>query len=183
MRYSFFILYFFTIYLGAIAKDYYKTLGIQKSASDRDIKKAFRKLAMKYHPDKNKEEGAEDKFKDVAEAYEVLSDPDKRKQYDMQGFDGFSKTQGSPYQFDLNQFMKQFQTGFNFDFGDSNVRMQRPSAKMGKHGFFNFDDFFNDDLFGDDFGASFFTAKSHSSSCKTVTKKVGNVVQTYTTCS
>ena len=67
MRYSFFILYFFTIYLGAIAKDYYKTLGIQKSASDRDIKKAFRKLAMKYHPDKNKEEGAEDKFKDVAE--------------------------------------------------------------------------------------------------------------------
>lgn len=54
-------------------KDYYKILGIQKTATEKEIKKAFRKLALKYHPDKNKEKGAEDKFKDIAEAYEILS--------------------------------------------------------------------------------------------------------------
>ncbi|CAD6197234.1 unnamed protein product [Caenorhabditis auriculariae] len=71
-----------------MGKDYYKTLGVAKDASDDEIKKAYRKMALKYHPDKNKEEGAEAKFKDIAEAYEVLSDPKRREVYNMYGEDG-----------------------------------------------------------------------------------------------
>ena len=71
-----------------MGKDYYKILGIPKTASDDDIKKSYRKLALKYHPDKNKAAGAEDKFKEVAEAYEVLSDKKKREIYDKYGEEG-----------------------------------------------------------------------------------------------
>jgi len=71
-----------------MGKDYYKILGISKGASDDDIKKAYRKLALKYHPDKNKEAGAEEKFKEVAEAYEILSDPKKKEIFDKYGEDG-----------------------------------------------------------------------------------------------
>ncbi len=67
-------------------KDYYKTLGVDKSATQPEIKKKFRKLAIKYHPDKNPDDaGSEAKFKDVNEAYEVLGDPEKRKKYDELG--------------------------------------------------------------------------------------------------
>jgi DnaJ-class molecular chaperone len=71
-----------------MGKDYYKILGISKSATDDEIKKAYRKLALKYHPDKNKAPGAEDKFKEVAEAYEVLSDKKKRDVFDQYGEEG-----------------------------------------------------------------------------------------------
>ncbi|KAL3290145.1 hypothetical protein HHI36_023509 [Cryptolaemus montrouzieri] len=71
-----------------MGKDYYKILGIAKGASDDDIKKAYRKLALKYHPDKNKAPGAEERFKEVAEAYEVLSDKKKRDIYDAYGESG-----------------------------------------------------------------------------------------------
>lgn len=71
-----------------MGKDYYKLLNLQKGASDDDIKKAYRKLALKYHPDKNKEPGAEEKFKEVAEAYEILSDPKKKEIFDKYGEDG-----------------------------------------------------------------------------------------------
>src|SRR5467141_5254176 len=68
-------------------KDYYETLGVKKSASAEDIRKAFRKLARKYHPDVNPgDKGAEEKFKALSEANEVLSDPKKRKIYDQIGF-------------------------------------------------------------------------------------------------
>lgn len=66
-------------------KDYYKTLGVSRDASREDINRAYRKLARKYHPDLNKEAGAEEKFKEISEAYEVLKDPDKRKKYDQLG--------------------------------------------------------------------------------------------------
>ena len=66
-------------------KDYYATLGVAKSASQEEIQRAYRKLARKYHPDINKASGAEDKFKDIGEAYEVLKDPDKRAKYDRYG--------------------------------------------------------------------------------------------------
>ncbi|KAK7493932.1 hypothetical protein BaRGS_00014814 [Batillaria attramentaria] len=69
------------------AEDYYKILGVKRSASQKDIKKAFRNLALKYHPDKNKDPDAEKKFVKIAKAYEVLSDKEKRKQYDMYGDD------------------------------------------------------------------------------------------------
>ncbi|XP_063221600.1 dnaJ protein homolog 1-like [Bacillus rossius redtenbacheri] len=71
-----------------MGKDYYKVLGLSKGASDDEIKKAYRKLALKFHPDKNKSPGAEEKFKDVAEAYEVLSDKKKRDIYDQFGEEG-----------------------------------------------------------------------------------------------
>ncbi|EKD70893.1 MAG: hypothetical protein ACD_46C00342G0004 [uncultured bacterium] len=66
-------------------KDYYKLLGIEKNASADDIKHAYRRLARKYHPDVSKESNAEEKFKDVQEAYEVLKDPEKRRAYDELG--------------------------------------------------------------------------------------------------
>jgi molecular chaperone DnaJ len=65
--------------------DYYKTLGVDKKASQDDIKKAYRKLARRYHPDTNKEAGAEERFKQISEAYDVLGDPEKRKAYDRGG--------------------------------------------------------------------------------------------------
>lgn len=80
-----------------MGKDYYKILGIAKGASDEEIKKAYRKLALKYHPDKNKDPSAEERFKEVAEAYEVLSDKKKRDIYDAHGEEGLKSggTRGS----------------------------------------------------------------------------------------
>jgi curved DNA-binding protein len=73
-----------------MAKDYYQVLGLKKGASAAEIKKAYRKLAMKHHPDRNKDDKkAEDRFKEISEAYAVLSDDEKRKQYDSFGADGF----------------------------------------------------------------------------------------------
>ena len=69
----------------ARSPDYYKTLGVDRKASADEIKKAYRKLARKYHPDTNKEAGAEERFKEISEAYDVLSDSEKRKKYDRGG--------------------------------------------------------------------------------------------------
>jgi DnaJ-class molecular chaperone len=72
--------------------DYYKTLGVDKNAPAEEIKKAFRKLAVKYHPDRNpNDKAAEDKFKEINEAYAVLSDPKKKEEYDTYGSSGFHK--------------------------------------------------------------------------------------------
>ena len=72
-------------------RDFYEILGVSKSANEAEIKKAYRKMALKYHPDKNPDDKAsEDKFKEAAEAYEVLSDSDKRAKYDRFGHAGMS---------------------------------------------------------------------------------------------
>ena len=68
-----------------MADELYKVLGVSKKASDEEIKKAYRKLAMKYHPDRNKEDGAAEKFTQINEAYAVLSDAEKRAHYDRFG--------------------------------------------------------------------------------------------------
>lgn len=72
----------------AMGKDYYKTLGIPKGSNEEEIKKAYRRMALRFHPDKNKDANAEEKFKEIAEAYEVLSDPKKRAVYDQLGEEG-----------------------------------------------------------------------------------------------
>lgn len=78
-----------------MGKDYYNVLGIQKGATEDEIKKAYRKQALRYHPDKNKSPKAEDKFKEIAEAYDVLSDPKKKDVYDRFGEEGL-KGGGTP---------------------------------------------------------------------------------------
>src|SRR5438552_4774073 len=72
----------------AVKRDYYEVLGVQRDASADDIRRAFRKLARQYHPDVNKDEGTTGRFKEVNEAYEVLSDAEKRRQYDRFGHAG-----------------------------------------------------------------------------------------------
>lgn len=81
-------------------KDYYEVLGVPKTASQDEIKSAFRKLAKKYHPDVSKEENAAEKFKEAQEAYAVLSDENKRKQYDQFGHAAFTNNQGGFSGFD-----------------------------------------------------------------------------------
>ena len=106
-------------------KDYYEVLGVKKDATDEEIKRSFRKLAKQYHPDVNKEPGAAEKFKEIGEAYSVLSDPNKRSQYDQFGHAAFQNGSGSAGG----------AGGFGgFDFND-----------------FDFGDIF-DDLFGGSFG-------------------------------
>lgn len=78
-----------------MAEDYYQILGLKKGATPEEIKKAYRKLALEWHPDKNKSPEAEKRFKEINQAYEVLSDPEKRQAYDQYGESAF--TGGSPF--------------------------------------------------------------------------------------
>ena len=120
--------------MSSTKRDYYEVLGVSKDATEKDIKKAYRKLAFKWHPDKNPDnkKEAEEKFKEVNEAYSVLSDPEKRRQYDMGGFDFES-----------------------FGFGDGFDPMEIFKSFFGKHsgnkkGGDPFGFGFDDDFFGDD---------------------------------
>jgi len=89
----------------AVKRDYYEVLGVSRDATDEEIKKAFRKLAFEYHPDRNREDGAADKFKEVNEAYEVLSDSSKRAVYDRYGHSGADGFFGRGFEgFDFGNF-------------------------------------------------------------------------------
>lgn len=261
-------------------ENYYDLLGVKATASDRDIKKAFRKLALKYHPDKNKEKAAEETFRKIAEAYGVLSDEEKRKKYDQMGHEAYIGTGGQGFggdgqyqqqrsyyhDFDMNDFFRHFDDAFNYEhqyhqshyahrhqqqahgqqhqqFNHHFQRQHRANQKhyednpqahhqrqQRSHTFhgFNFDEIFDGmdsedfesffssghpsfhrvnqksmfmDPFGDlhSFGGgdSFFgshdfshhgqhdysSSQKHEERCKTVTKRNGNSVMTYTECS
>jgi len=88
-----------------VKRDYYEVLGLPRNASSEDIKKAFRKLAFQYHPDRNHDNGASEKFKEINEAYEVLSDADKRSAYDRYGHNGADNLFGRGFEgFDMGGF-------------------------------------------------------------------------------
>lgn len=219
----------------AAQRDYYKILGVSRTATEREIKKAFRKLAVKYHPDKNKSPDAEKVFRDIAEAHEVLSDEKKRKIYDRYGEDGLKDKAGfdsSSFDFNFNDFFKDFHFDFgnggsrssffnddeNDNFGDSffgnqfgfghnndnNDNGHDEDSFFGNFGGFGFgnnddsdrqehnvDGHFHHGGF-DSFGDSFFQETSFSHhreekrsqrKCRTITKKMGNMVMTTTECS
>ena len=108
----------------ASKRDYYEVLGLPRDASSEDIKKAFRKLAFQYHPDRNREDGASDKFKEINEAYEVLSDANKRGAYDQYGHSGPENIFGRGFEgFDMGGFGDIFEAFFG---GTSTASRQSP---------------------------------------------------------
>ena len=123
-------------------RDYYKILGVPRTADEKEIKKAYRKLARQYHPDVNQEDKkAEDKFKEVNEAYEVLSDPDKRSKYDQFGAEWQRYEQaGKAGGFDWGAWSRQGQNG-----AGQQYRTYTNEDMFGSNG--NFSDFF-ETLFG-----------------------------------
>lgn len=98
-------------------RDYYEVLGVSKDASEKDIKSAYRKLAMQYHPDRNKEPGAEEKFKEATEAYEVLSDPEKRAKYNKYGHGAFDQSSFQYSEDIFGDIFKTFRDSFGGGFG------------------------------------------------------------------
>ena len=109
-------------------RDFYEILGIPRNASTDDIKAAFRKLARQFHPDVSKEPDAEEKFKEINEAYGVLSDPQKRARYDQYGRAGLGEMGGMPdyATMDFNDIFEEILGGFGIGFGGRGGRSQRP---------------------------------------------------------
>jgi curved DNA-binding protein len=104
-------------------KDYYKVLGVERNASEADIKSAFRKLALKFHPDRNQgNKNAEEKFKEINEAYEVLSDKQKRARYDQLGesYSTWQQRGGAPGNFNWGDWTAASGGGVPFNMGDLN---------------------------------------------------------------
>lgn len=117
----------------AIKQDYYEVLGVPRDASNEAIKKAFRKLAFQYHPDRNREPGAEAKFKELNEAYQVLCDPEKRSRYDRYGH---VETGGGFSDFGFNglgDIFESFFGGFGTPFGRAAQRAPRQGDSLQTH--------------------------------------------------
>ena len=104
-------------------RDYYEILGVAKDAPENEIKRAYRKLAVKFHPDKNQDPDAPERFREATEAYEVLKDPQKRAQYDQFGHGGMNGAFGAGgfggggFNVDLNDALESFLRNFG-GFGD-----------------------------------------------------------------
>ncbi|XP_020515138.1 dnaJ homolog subfamily B member 9a [Labrus bergylta] len=190
-------------------RDYYDILGVPKDASERQIKKAFHKLAMKYHPDKNKSPDAELKFREIAEAYETLSDETRRRRYDHMGensayFTGESQSrhrQGAqqPFTFNFDDIFKDFDihshnrhARHRRHFDEDPRSHKDPHSRHRRHFQGNFGAGIFEDLFDD--ADKMFTFERHTKQtenrfhgaskqhCRTVTQRRGNMVTTYTDC-
>ncbi|KAM9753021.1 dnaJ homolog subfamily B member 9a [Menidia menidia] len=189
-------------------KYYYEILGVPKGATERQIKKAFHKLAMKFHPDKNKSPDAEARFREIAEAYEVLSDETRRREYDQ--FGGTTHFTGETQ--DRHKSGSHQTFSFNFDdmFKDFNIYSQNRHARHRRHfeehsrspkephskhkrhfqsgfGAGIFDDMYDDieKMFTFDRQAKQAESGFNGASkqhCRTVTQRRGNMVTTYTDC-
>ncbi|PWA28506.1 hypothetical protein CCH79_00016324, partial [Gambusia affinis] len=185
-------------------KDYYDILGVPKGASERQIKKAFHRLAMKFHPDKYKSPDAEVRFREIAEAYEVLSDKSRRREYDQFGDDMYTgQTQRAgahqPFTFNFDDMFKDFNiysqnrhSRHRRHFEEHSKPQKESHSRRRRHfqGGFGagiLDDMFDDidrmftfDRHAKQTGGRFHgTTKQH---CRTVTQRRGNMVTTYTDC-
>lgn len=129
-------------------RDYYEVLGVAKGASDQEIKKAYRQLAKKYHPDVNKEAGADAKFKEVQEAYEVLSDSSKRGQYDQFGHAAFDQNGGFGGGGGFDGFEDIFSSFFGGGFGGSSRRSNPNAPRKGQDQFMTMQIDFLEAVFG-----------------------------------
>ena len=134
-------------------RDYYEVLGVSKSATPDEIKKAYRKLAMKYHPDRNHEPGAEDKFKEINEAYEVLSDEKKRATYDQFGHAGMDGAFGQGGGFsggftDFGDLGDIFGSFFGGGFGGGGSRRSSNQPRQGQDRYMQMRIDFMDSIFG-----------------------------------
>lgn len=147
---------FFVSYGGihmAEKRDYYEVLGVSKSATPDEIKKAYRKLAMKYHPDRNHEPGAEDKFKEINEAYEVLSDEKKRATYDQFGHAGMDGAFGQGGGFsggftDFGDLGDIFGSFFGGGFGGGGSRRSSNQPRQGQDRYMQMRIDFMNSIFG-----------------------------------
>ena len=159
----------------------------------------FLLLALKYHPDKNTDPKAEETFRSIAEAYDVLGDPNKRRQYDLQGHQSFtssSDTHGFPgFQFDMHDFFRHFDSSFHhadfndfgFGFGDEDDDGGGDHDGIFSHAdAFDFGDLFqgfgDGGLFGGSHNIHIHTSGSSEKNCRTVTKREGNTVSTFREC-
>ncbi|MDD2490077.1 MAG: molecular chaperone DnaJ [Bacilli bacterium] len=131
-------------------KDYYELLGVKKDATDAEIKSAFRKLARQYHPDVNKDPNAAEKFKEYQEAYAVLSDKEKRNQYDQYGHAAFEGGFGGTSGFDFSgfDFGDIFSDLFGTSFGFGGQRSSGKRPRKGKDFIMGMDISFKDAVFG-----------------------------------
>ena len=139
--------------------DYYETLGVSKSASADEIKKAYRKLALKYHPDRNQgDKEAEEKFKEISIAYETLSNPEKRQQYDQFGHDAYTRQGGGGGGYDYQRAQDIFSQffggggggGFNFEdlFGGGRSRRDSNAPRRGDDLRYDLEIDFEDAMYG-----------------------------------
>ena len=131
--------------------DFYQLLGVPRNADADTLKRAYRKLARQYHPDINKEAGAEEKFKEIGRAYEVLADPDTRARYDQFGEAGLGGAAGMPDMGDMGGFADLFETFFNGfgGQGSQSSRSQRRGPQQGDDLRYDLNIEFKQAIFGD----------------------------------
>lgn len=136
-------------------KDFYSVLGVSRSATEDELKKAYRTLAMKYHPDRNPgDKAAEEKFKEVNNAYQVLGDADKRRRYDQLGHQMYTQGGSSGPSMDASDFFSQMFGGAGFDLGDlfgfGGSSRRRNAPRKGEDLLYEMDIDFEDAVFGTD---------------------------------